>query len=76
MNRRLASAIFFVLLSVLCGQSFSAPAKPNILFILVDDMGWGDLGANGGAGVPTPRMDQLAREGTRFTQFYVASPFS
>ena len=52
----------------------AAPAKPNVLFILVDDMGWGDLGANGGAGVPTPRMDQLAREGTRFTQFYVASP--
>lgn len=48
--------------------------RPNVLFILVDDMGWGDLGANGGAGVPTPRMDQLAREGTRFTQFYVASP--
>ena len=37
-------------------------------------MGWGDLGANGGAGVATPRMDQLARDGTRFTQFYVASP--
>ena len=49
-------------------------SKPNILFILVDDMGWGDLGANGGAGVPTPRMDQLASEGMRFTQFYTASP--
>ena len=62
-----------VLLSFeLCSSSFSA--QPNVLFILVDDMGWGDLGANGGAGVPTPRMDQLAREGTRFTQFYVASP--
>ncbi|MCX6907503.1 MAG: sulfatase-like hydrolase/transferase, partial [Verrucomicrobia bacterium] len=48
--------------------------KPNILFILVDDMGWGDLGANGGAGVPTPRMDRLASEGMRFTQFYTASP--
>lgn len=52
----------------------AAKERPNILFILVDDMGWGDLGANGGAGVPTPRMDQLAREGMRFTQFYVASP--
>lgn len=52
----------------------AAKERPNILFILVDDMGWGDLGANGGAGVPTPRMDQFAREGMRFTQFYVASP--
>jgi len=49
-------------------------SKPNVLFVLVDDMGWGDLGANGGAGVPTPRMDRLSREGMRFTQFYVASP--
>ncbi|MFZ2644447.1 MAG: sulfatase-like hydrolase/transferase [Verrucomicrobiia bacterium] len=48
--------------------------RPNILFILVDDIGWGDLGANGGADVPTPRMDRLAREGMRFTQFYAASP--
>ena len=48
--------------------------KPNILFILVDDMGWGDLASNGGAAVPTPHMDGLAREGTRFTQFYTASP--
>ncbi|MFM8470453.1 MAG: sulfatase-like hydrolase/transferase [Limisphaerales bacterium] len=64
------------LLGLLClfELNLLAAAKPNVLFILVDDMGWGDLGANGGAGVPTPRMDQLAREGTRFTQFYVASP--
>jgi arylsulfatase A-like enzyme len=54
------------------GQTSSS--KPNILFILVDDMGWGDLGANGGVNVPTPRMDRLAREGMRFTQFYTASP--
>ena len=48
--------------------------KPNVLFILVDDMGWGDLASNGGAAVPTPHMDGLAREGTRFTQFYTAAP--
>ena len=48
--------------------------KPNVLFILVDDMGWGDLAGNGGAAVPTPHMDGLAREGTRFTQFCTASP--
>ena len=64
----------------LCLSIFLAPlvraadAPPNVLFILVDDLGWGDLGANGGAGVPTPRMDRLAAEGMRFTQFYVASP--
>ena len=50
------------------------PAKPNILFILVDDIGYGDLGCYGGVGVPTPNCDRLASEGTRFTRFYVASP--
>lgn len=66
----------FALLCALCVSALNsfAAARPNVLFILVDDLGWGDLAANGGAGVPTPRMDQLAREGTRFTQFYVASP--
>jgi len=68
-----AGLCLFALLCLSAVNSFAA-AKPNVLFILVDDLGWGDLGANGGAGVPTPCMDQLAREGTRFTQFYVASP--
>ena len=67
-----------ILLTPLCLATIFAArteaARPNVLFILVDDMGWGDLGANGGAGVPTPGMDRLAREGTRFTRFYVASP--
>lgn len=69
MTRWIAAA----LLAGLCmGQAWAAP--PNVLLILADDLGWGDLSANGGAGVPTPRLDQLAREGTRFTRFYVASP--
>ena len=63
---------FFILFCVLAGQA--ATTRPNVLFVFVDDLGWGDLAANGGASVPTPRMDQLAHEGMRFTQFYVASP--
>ena len=50
------------------------PTRPNILFVFVDDFGWGDPSCYGGAGVPTPNIDRLAKEGTRFTQFYVASP--
>lgn len=63
------SVLLCAVLCLLHGPTFAAQSapKPNVLFILVDDFGWGDLGANGGAGVPTPRMDQLAREGTRFT---------
>lgn len=46
----------------------------NVLFILTDDLGYGDLGVYGHPRTRTPNIDQLAREGTRFTQFYVTSP--
>lgn len=46
----------------------------NILFIFIDDMGYGDLGSYGNAEVHTPNIDQLASEGIRFHQFYVNSP--
>ncbi|MBP7140455.1 MAG: sulfatase-like hydrolase/transferase [Opitutaceae bacterium] len=49
-------------------------SRPNIVLILTDDMGVGDLGVYGGKQVPTPNIDRLAREGTRFTQYYSASP--
>ncbi len=48
--------------------------QPNIIFLLTDDMGYGDVGCYGGEFVPTPNIDRLATEGTKFTQFYVASP--
>jgi arylsulfatase A-like enzyme len=52
----------------------SASVKPNILFILSDDMGYGDIGCYGGKFAPTPNLDQLAREGIRFTQYHSPSP--
>jgi arylsulfatase A-like enzyme len=48
--------------------------KPNIVFFLVDDLGWMDIGANGSSFYETPNVDELAREGVRFTQAYAASP--
>ena len=48
-----------------------APAdKPNFLIIFIDDMGYGDLGCYGGKDARTPHLDQLAKDGTRFTSFY------
>ena len=53
----------------------TAPSKrPNIVFVLVDDMGPGDLGCYGGSIAPTPNIDRIAREGTRFTRYYSAAP--
>jgi arylsulfatase A-like enzyme len=51
-----------------------AAKRPNIVFILVDDMGWMDIGANGSRFYETPNVDKLAGEGMRFTQAYAASP--
>jgi arylsulfatase A-like enzyme len=54
--------------------SAERPAPPNIVFILADDLGYGDLGCYGGRLAPTPNLDRMAREGVRFTQYYSASP--
>ena len=51
-----------------------APPRPNIVLILTDDQGYGDLGCYGATDLKTPNVDRLAREGTRFTSFYVAQP--
>jgi arylsulfatase A-like enzyme len=49
----------------------SAPAKPNIIHIVADDLGWKDVGFNGCADIKTPNIDALAAGGAKFTQFYV-----
>jgi N-acetylgalactosamine-6-sulfatase len=52
----------------------AAAQPPNIIFILADDLGWGDLGCYGHPHIKTPNLDRLAKEGTLFTQFYVNGP--
>ena len=47
-----------------------SPDRPNIIFILADDMGYGDLSCYGNQYVKTPNIDQLAETGTRFNQCY------
>lgn len=71
MKKRLA----FVLcaLGVLCGSS-QAGDQPNIVFLLADDMGYGDLGCYGHPVIRSPHLDRLAREGVRLTDCYAASP--
>lgn len=52
------------------------PLKPNVIFILCDDMGYGDLGCYGQKYIHTPNIDSLAHHGLRFTQAYAGSPVS
>ena len=55
----------------LCAQ---AARQPNFVFVLIDDMGWGDFSCFGNKEAKTPNIDRLAAEGLRFSQFYVNSP--
>ena len=57
-----------------CAVSARATDKPNMVIIFNDDQGYQDLGCFGSPDIKTPRVDQMAREGVRLTDFYVASP--
>jgi len=49
----------------------SGASQPNIVVILADDQGWGDLSANGNTNLSTPHIDSLARDGAQFERFFV-----
>ena len=53
---------------------FNLLSKPNVLFILIDDMGWMDLGCQGNKNLHTPNIDNLAKQGMRFTDAYAPAP--
>jgi N-acetylgalactosamine-6-sulfatase len=55
-------------------QTTGGGRPPNIVFILADDLGWGDLGCYGHRDIKTPNLDRMARQGALFTQFYVSAP--
>ncbi len=55
-----------------CNPALCGAVRPNILFILADDLGWRDLGCYGSTFHETPHLDRLASEGLRFTQAYTA----
>ena len=71
--RHLLTAVIVAL--TLAGVSAPAEQRPNIIFIVVDDLGYGELGCYGGKEIPTPQIDSLAASGARFTNGYVTAPF-
>ena len=69
MPMRLA-AVLFAVFSACLSSLFGASAKPNIVYILADDLGFAELGCNGSDRYKTPNIDALANSGVRFTRFY------
>lgn len=71
-------------LLVLAGTSFTGmnhiaagvgdTMQPNIILLMADDLGWGDVGFNGNREIKTPNLDQMSREGIQFSRFYTAAP--
>jgi arylsulfatase A-like enzyme len=55
-------------------QQARSPGKPNIILIVADDLGYGELGCQENSEIPTPNIDSIARNGVRFTQGYVTAP--
>jgi arylsulfatase A-like enzyme len=73
---RLVTVLFLASLTVvsaaLAQQAPPAAAKPNVLLIITDDVGYGDIGGYGALDIKTPNIDSLARDGTKLTDFYAA----
>ncbi|MEM9585826.1 MAG: sulfatase-like hydrolase/transferase [Planctomycetota bacterium] len=59
----------------LIASSASAVDRPNVMLILADDLGYGDIGVHGCTDIPTPNIDSLAADGVRFTNGYSSHPF-
>jgi len=64
---------FAIIFSFLFISTIAQDKKPNIIFILADDLGYGDIGCYGQQKIETPNIDKLAQKGMRFTQFYSGS---
>lgn len=73
--RRFGPRAVVLLLAALCWTpAAGGTAKPNLVFILADDLGWTDLACHGSRYYQTPNLDRLAAEGMRFTNGYTAGP--
>jgi arylsulfatase A-like enzyme len=76
-GKMIKSKLFIACISLFTAASAFAqqsPQKPNIVFILADDLGYGDVGVYGQKQILTPNIDQLAKEGTQFTDFHAGAP--
>src|SRR5215203_3592070 len=65
--------IFILFVALTISAAAQAP-RPNIIFILADDLGYGEIGCFGSKLIQTPNLDRMAKEGMKLTNFYAGSP--
>ena len=68
------SGILFSLIFLVSASFAAAQEKPNVILIMCDDLGWGDVGFNGGTHIRTPHLDEMAANGLNLTRFYAQAP--
>ena len=64
----------WILLQTLLSSKTRVSEMPNLIILLADDLGYGELGCQGNDEIPTPHIDGIAKKGVRFTQGYVTAP--
>lgn len=69
----IAALLLLTLQSAQAAEPSPRSSPPNLIFVLADDLGYGDLGCYGQEKIQTPQLDRMAREGLRFSQFYAGS---
>jgi len=77
MNYKVSILVFCFIFLALTGSAKNEAEKAdglNVIMIMADDLGWGDVGFNGNTKVITPHLDKMSDSGIRFTQFYAAAP--
>jgi len=75
MSLRKKLFLLILLYSVVSGSAvFAQKSRPNVVFILVDDFGWADVGFNGSKFYETPNIDRLAAQSAQFTNGYATAP--
>ncbi len=74
MSYRLAIVLLLAAVSIPAGAQNRTPPPPNVVLIITDDVGYGDIGSYGAPDIKTPNIDRLGRQGVRLTDFYANAP--